>query len=77
METGAAGVIKTLVPVYCIGWNQVPPDHIRIYFLRLWVYMAMTEEYCLIECGAMLSGTYVPMFQRNLLPPSSGKGEQG
>jgi hypothetical protein len=30
------------------------------------------EEYCFLECGALYFGRHVPMFLRNLMPPSSG-----
>jgi hypothetical protein len=31
------------------------------------------EEYCFLECDAMLSGRSLSIFQRYLLPPSSGR----
>jgi hypothetical protein len=30
-----------------------------------------TEDYCLLGCEAMQSGTPLPLFWKNLLPPSS------
>jgi hypothetical protein len=32
-----------------------------------------SEDYDLLGCGAMQSGRVRPMFQRNVLPPPSGK----
>jgi hypothetical protein len=31
------------------------------------------DYFCLLDCNTMQVGRRVPMFQRNLLPPSSGQ----
>jgi hypothetical protein len=39
--------------------------------------MGVTEDYCLLRCDIMYPSTRLPVFQRNMLPPSSGGKKSG
>jgi hypothetical protein len=43
-----------------------------LFSVRFEVLTAVTEDYCLLRCGAVYFGRQVPKFRREPLPPSLG-----